>query len=297
MNAKRLCFFDKKRIEQLQIGKQRIGFVRGMSRPSLVVISLLVMGAFAVAWPLAIRPSIQVSPPDTPAEQTAPPPAAAPPSGDSYLLPAYDPAPAWADAQPSEADFNLGTLFSLVFKLGLVLALIYGTAWGLKRFRFWTQAAPSKGQQINIVETTQMAPHQMLHLVEVQGQTFLIGATEQRISLISSLSESTAPAIPAPAPVAYVPEQMPEFVRSANEAGETPAATFSDGALREPEPVAADGDRAATFEDLLAQTETHVDRLREQIAQRYREGAASHPKIYRPLRRGRARAETTTWDV
>ncbi len=300
--SKRQRCFNKKRIEQLQIGKHRIGFVQGMPRPSLVVMSLLIIGAFAVAWPLAIRPSIIKSPikspPDTPAEQTAPA-AAAPSPDEGYLLPAYDPAPAWADAQPSEADFNLGTVFSLVFKLGLVLTLIYGTAWGLKRFRFWTQSAPSKGQQINIVETAQMAPHQMLHLIEVQGQTFLIGSTEQRISLISSLSNATPVAIPVPASTGYVPEPIPEHVLGADKTGETPATNLPDGVFRQPEPVAAESEGAASFEQLLSQTETHVDRLRKQIAQRYREGgeSPSRPIIHRPPRRGRARVGTTIRDA
>jgi len=258
--------------------------------------SLLIIGTFAVAWPLAIRPSTQVSPPDTPAEQTAPA-AAAPSPNEGYLLPAYDPTPAWADAQSSETDFNLSTVFSLVFKLGLVLALIYGTAWGLKRFRFWTQSAPSKGQQINIVETAQMAPHQMLHLIEVQGQTFLIGSTEQRISLISSLSNATPVAIPVPASTGYVPEPIPEPVQGADEIGETPATNLPDGVFRQPEPVAAEGEGVASFEQLLSQTETHVDRLRAQIAQRYREDAQSQPRLrfHRPLRR--ARAGTTIRDA
>ncbi|NOZ06858.1 MAG: flagellar biosynthetic protein FliO [Chloroflexi bacterium] len=268
-----------------------------MPRPSLVLMGLLIIGAFTVAWPLAIRPSIIKSPPpDTPAEQTAPA-AATPSSNDGYLLPAYDPAPAWAEAQPSEEDFNAGTVFSLVFKLVLVLALIYGTAWVLKRFRFGIQPAPPKGQQINVVETARMAPNQTLHLIEVQGQTFLIGATEQRISLISSLSKETPAAIPVSASLGYVPDLVPEPVRRVEETGEPPTTNLPDGAFREPEPVVAGGDGAASFEQLLSQTEVRVGRLREQIAQRYREGAALGLNIPRPPRRGRTRTETPTRDM
>lgn len=78
--------------------------------------------------------------------------------------------------------------FSAFIKLIVVLLLIVGAA---AVFRRWIQ--PGTGihsdRQMRLVETIRLSPRQALHIVTVGGQTLLIGATDQNVSLISTIEE------------------------------------------------------------------------------------------------------------
>jgi flagellar biosynthetic protein FliO len=78
--------------------------------------------------------------------------------------------------------------FSAFIKLIVVLLLIVGAA---AIFRRWIQpgAGIQSNRQMRLVETIRLSPRQALHLVTVGGQTLLIGATDQNVSLISPIEE------------------------------------------------------------------------------------------------------------
>ncbi len=78
--------------------------------------------------------------------------------------------------------------FSAFIKLIVVLLLIFGAA---AIFRRWIQpgAGIQSNRQMRLVETIRLSPRQALHLVSVGGQTLLIGATDQNVSLISPIEE------------------------------------------------------------------------------------------------------------
>lgn len=81
------------------------------------------------------------------------------------------------------------TLFLNIFwKLGLVLLLIYSAAIYLRRRQSGLHALRRK--QIQVLETTHLSPHRALHLVKVGDQTYLIGATDHNIQLLSQVAEA-----------------------------------------------------------------------------------------------------------
>jgi flagellar biosynthetic protein FliO len=71
-------------------------------------------------------------------------------------------------------------------KLIAVLLLIVGGAIILKRWQ--GRRIPGKpGRQLRLLETVRLSPKQALHVVELGGQHYLIGATDQNISLLSQV--------------------------------------------------------------------------------------------------------------
>jgi flagellar biosynthetic protein FliO len=85
------------------------------------------------------------------------------------------------------------------FKLLIVLLLIVGSSIILRR---WQQSGPSGKsiRQMRLLETVRLSPKQALHLVVIGDQKLLIGATDQNVSLISSIEYSinSAPIEEAP---------------------------------------------------------------------------------------------------
>lgn len=87
-------------------------------------------------------------------------------------------------------------ILSVVWKFAIVLALIYGAAIIFKRW----QTGNVKGSQrrMKIIETTPLSPKRALYLVELDGQTYMVGATDQSINLIAEVgSLEDHPAVPA----------------------------------------------------------------------------------------------------
>lgn len=76
-------------------------------------------------------------------------------------------------------------MVSVFFKLLLVILLIIGVAVVAKRYM--TGRPMGKERQMQVVETLALNPKRALHIVKVGGQTLLIGATDQSVSLISEL--------------------------------------------------------------------------------------------------------------
>ncbi len=84
---------------------------------------------------------------------------------------------------------STSTLFLNVFlKLGLVLLLIYGGAIYLRRRQNGHHLLHRK--QIQVLETTHLSPHRALHLVKVGDHTYLIGATDHNIQLLSNFENT-----------------------------------------------------------------------------------------------------------
>jgi flagellar biosynthetic protein FliO len=100
------------------------------------------------------------------------------------------------------------TLFFNVFlKLGLILLLIYSGAIYLRRRQ--NVRHPLHHKQIQILETTHLSPHRALHLVKVGSQTYLIGATDHNIQLLSQFEP--ADSIPTEEAGVNHPLPLPDF--------------------------------------------------------------------------------------
>lgn len=91
-----------------------------------------------------------------------------------------------AGAQNNAGEFSGLYFVGVAVKLGGVLLIIAGFGvlamrWARNPRRF------GRGGQMMIAESIRLSPKQALHLVQVGDQRFLIGATDQSISLISQV--------------------------------------------------------------------------------------------------------------
>lgn len=80
---------------------------------------------------------------------------------------------------------STGWMISVFLKMLLVIMLIIGAAIVAKRWM--TVGSTGKVRQMQVLETLNLNPKRALHIVQVGGQTLLIGATDQSITLISEL--------------------------------------------------------------------------------------------------------------
>jgi len=115
----------------------------------------------------------------------------------------------------------LGMGLDVLFKLGLVLGLMFISLGLLNRWRGGIPGTHTR--QINRLETLRLSPRQAIHLVEVRGQTFLIGATDQGLSLLAEV-DSQAPGEEA----AGSPEEA-SFLFALQQAGQTPEPAHTEG--------------------------------------------------------------------
>lgn len=106
---------------------------------------------------------------------------------------------------------SAAVIFDVVIKLVVVLLLIYVSAAAYKK---WNQRTPLGVPQkmLKIRETTRLSARQALHVVEVNGELLLIGATDQSITLLTAVDSGGDPVQPAGQPGA-------DFGRILNEYG------------------------------------------------------------------------------
>ncbi|MBI3762805.1 MAG: FliO/MopB family protein [Chloroflexi bacterium] len=128
---------------------------------------------------------------------------------------------------------GMGLALDVVVKLGLVLALIYASLYLLRRWQ--GGALASARRQLAVLETARLSPRQSLHLVRVSTNSltrvWLIGATDQAVTLLSEVSHSQ-------------PASPETKLSVSEEAGQTP------GLLAASVPGVA-GSAAASFLDVL----------------------------------------------
>ena len=94
------------------------------------------------------------------------------------------------DPQESTPLYFLGVMVKLIG----VLLLIVLCAILLRR---WTNLAvkPGSVRQLRLLETVRLSPRQTLYLVALGDQQLLIGATDNNISLLSSVDDPFSPAL------------------------------------------------------------------------------------------------------
>lgn len=100
------------------------------------------------------------------------------------LLPT--PAPRTAGALPGlapEPASDFGLAARVLLNLGLVVGLIYGSLYLLRRWQGGALGA-RPARQLAVLETTRLSPRQAVHLIQVGERTLLIGATDQAVTLL-----------------------------------------------------------------------------------------------------------------
>ena len=121
-----------------------------------------------------------------------------------WSTPGANSAAALLPAQTSAPDLfgGMSLAVNVTLKLALVIALIYGGMYLLRRWPAGWLAVNKK--RVALLETTRLSPRQALHLVQVGDRTLLVGATDQAVTLLTEIelpAESgalqTQPASPA----------------------------------------------------------------------------------------------------
>lgn len=140
---------------------------------------------------------------DTPTDTVAPTPDSFLPDYQSTLDPNVD------AATPSDTSF-LQTAIDVGWKLGIVIALMYGLLIGLRWLQQFKNPVKGTGATIQVLETIGLAPGRSLHLIVVGEKTLLLGSTEQNIGLLTELADAHLP-LPEEEPV---PEEELPFEQS-----------------------------------------------------------------------------------
>jgi len=89
------------------------------------------------------------------------------------------------------------TAFGLIFKLALVLGLMYLTILGLKKFTNLKTPAARPGQHIRVLENSMLAANRSLHIVEIGSRKIVLGSTPNQVSMIAELPEESQQDKPA----------------------------------------------------------------------------------------------------
>lgn len=106
-------------------------------------------------------------------------------SGSSFLT-------AYQDPQAEPAPNGLVTILSLLFKLGLVIALIYATVWVLRFLNHRTANTFTGQQSVSVLETTRLGPNREIYVVEVANKVLVLGATGTALSLLTEITDADA---------------------------------------------------------------------------------------------------------
>ena len=109
------------------------------------------------------------------------------------------------EGSPPDLLGNMGLVVSVTIDLALVIALIYGSLYLLRKWQGgWF--SPTK-KCITLLETTRLSPRQALHLVRVGERVLLVGATDQTVALLSEVDlppqAEAAPAKANPTPPVF----------------------------------------------------------------------------------------------
>ena len=87
-------------------------------------------------------------------------------------------------SQESQKDYSLASLsFNIFVKLLIIIGIIYLIFY---IYRWWqTKNAIIRKNRLSIKESIRFTPKQAVHIIRVDDKEFLIGATDQQISLLS----------------------------------------------------------------------------------------------------------------
>jgi len=106
------------------------------------------------------------------------------------------------DPMPQSAD----SLWSILLRLGFFLALIVGLIWGsiylMKRMS--GKNGKKSGCRIRVVERMFIAPKKAIYIVEIGGRGMALGVTDSHISMLAELPDLPFETEPAEAPKSFL---------------------------------------------------------------------------------------------
>jgi flagellar protein FliO/FliZ len=84
------------------------------------------------------------------------------------------------------------SFLKMLAALAIVLGLMIGAMYVLKRFLHQTVPGMDDGQTIRILSTRYLGPKNSIMLVDVLGQLMVIGLSNQQMSLLTTISDIRA---------------------------------------------------------------------------------------------------------
>lgn len=79
--------------------------------------------------------------------------------------------------------------------LALVLALVYGAAWVLRRLKTFNRGAQ---QNLDVIEAISLGPKERAVLVRVKDRQVLLGVSSGRVTLLADLGQQSMDSTPGP---------------------------------------------------------------------------------------------------
>lgn len=84
------------------------------------------------------------------------------------------------------------SFFKMLIALAIVLGMMIGAAYYIKKHFLHTMPNMNGSSLINIVATRYLGPKSSLMLIEVLGEVMLVGVTGQQMSLLSHIDDPEA---------------------------------------------------------------------------------------------------------
>jgi len=81
----------------------------------------------------------------------------------------------------------LAILFGILWKLILVVALIWLTVWLMKRFLHLGPANPAQGGAVRVLSVTHLDPRHAIYLVEVGERLLVLGVGGESVNLLAEI--------------------------------------------------------------------------------------------------------------
>ncbi len=78
------------------------------------------------------------------------------------------------------------------WRVALVFAVLFGALYALRRWGGAAAGGRSRRGEMYVVETLALAPQRHLHIVDVDGRRFLIGATSHTFTFLTELEPSSS---------------------------------------------------------------------------------------------------------
>ncbi len=83
-------------------------------------------------------------------------------------------------------------LFKMLSALAIVLGILVGGAFYVKRFFLQTASDSGDGTAINVLATRYLGPKSSIMLIDVLGQVVVVGVSNNQMSFITTISDPDA---------------------------------------------------------------------------------------------------------
>ncbi len=102
-----------------------------------------------------------------------------------FVISASEKSATTANLPGSNMISTTGLFFNITLKLAVVLLLIYGFTYFLKRWQGTKQGKQKK--YLSVIESTYLNPRQSIHLVKAGEKLLLLGSTDQSVNCLAEL--------------------------------------------------------------------------------------------------------------